>query len=245
MVGHRRRRAAPQARIRTSSSGGMRQRVMIAMALALEPQAADRRRADHRARRDDPGAGHRAHPRARHAERHGGAAHHPRPRRGRRHDPADLRDVRGVRGRDRDHARAVRTPRHPYTVGLLNSISRIDEEDPSELRPIEGAPPEQTRPPVGCPFAPRCAWRLPRVLDRHAAARARTATPPAAGARCHHRRDRRRRTASRCHNPPTDEEAARGPTARARVPAGAAAGRSRPTCTAARTPTAQALAHDA
>ena len=51
-------------------------------------------------------------------------------------------------------------PRHPYTIGLLNSISRIDQE-PSELRPIEGAPPEQTRPPEGCPFAPRCAWRLP------------------------------------------------------------------------------------
>ena len=51
-------------------------------------------------------------------------------------------------------------PRHPYTIGLLNSISRIDRE-PSELRPIEGAPPEQTRPPEGCPFAPRCAWRLP------------------------------------------------------------------------------------
>jgi oligopeptide/dipeptide ABC transporter ATP-binding protein len=52
-------------------------------------------------------------------------------------------------------------PRHPYTVGLLNSISRIDVDEPAALHPIEGAPPEQTREPVGCPFAPRCAWRLP------------------------------------------------------------------------------------
>ena len=41
-------------------SGGMRQRVMIAMALVLRSEAADRRRADHRARRDHPGADPRA-----------------------------------------------------------------------------------------------------------------------------------------------------------------------------------------
>jgi oligopeptide/dipeptide ABC transporter ATP-binding protein len=52
-------------------------------------------------------------------------------------------------------------PRHPYTVGLLNSISRIDAEESRPVRAIEGQPPEQTMPPTGCPFAPRCAWRLP------------------------------------------------------------------------------------
>jgi len=52
-------------------------------------------------------------------------------------------------------------PHHPYTVGLLNSISRIDAENPADLHPIEGAPPDGTREPTGCPFAPRCAWRLP------------------------------------------------------------------------------------
>jgi oligopeptide/dipeptide ABC transporter ATP-binding protein len=52
-------------------------------------------------------------------------------------------------------------PRHPYTVGLLNSISRIDAAESGPVRAIEGQPPEQTVPPTGCPFAPRCAWRLP------------------------------------------------------------------------------------
>jgi oligopeptide/dipeptide ABC transporter ATP-binding protein len=52
-------------------------------------------------------------------------------------------------------------PRHPYTVGLLHSVARIDVEDPGPVRAIEGQPPDGSRQPVGCPFAPRCAWRLP------------------------------------------------------------------------------------
>jgi oligopeptide/dipeptide ABC transporter ATP-binding protein len=51
-------------------------------------------------------------------------------------------------------------PRHPYTVGLLHSIPRLDAEPEEELTPIEGAPPDQRSEPVGCPFAPRCRWRL-------------------------------------------------------------------------------------
>jgi oligopeptide transport system ATP-binding protein len=52
-------------------------------------------------------------------------------------------------------------PRHPYTVGLLHSIPRLDTPEGEPLIPIEGTPPDLRRAPVGCPFAPRCAWRLP------------------------------------------------------------------------------------
>jgi oligopeptide/dipeptide ABC transporter ATP-binding protein len=50
-------------------------------------------------------------------------------------------------------------PRHPYTVGLLNAAPRIDDRGEA-LRPIEGAPPDLEEPPTGCPFAPRCRWRV-------------------------------------------------------------------------------------
>jgi oligopeptide/dipeptide ABC transporter ATP-binding protein len=56
-------------------------------------------------------------------------------------------------------------PRHPYTVGLLHSIPRLDGEV-GQLRPIEGSPPDLRREPVGCPFAPRCAWRLDACWQR-------------------------------------------------------------------------------
>ncbi len=46
-------------------------------------------------------------------------------------------------------------PRHPYTVGLLQSIPRLDEGR-GELVPIQGQPPDLSRPIVGCPFADRC-----------------------------------------------------------------------------------------
>ena len=49
-------------------------------------------------------------------------------------------------------------PRHPYTLGLLSSVPRLDEERHSQLRTIEGAPPDLLLPPPGCPFMPRCAF---------------------------------------------------------------------------------------
>jgi oligopeptide transport system ATP-binding protein len=49
-------------------------------------------------------------------------------------------------------------PRHPYTLGLLSSVPRLDEERHSQLITIEGAPPDLLQPPPGCPFMPRCAF---------------------------------------------------------------------------------------
>jgi oligopeptide/dipeptide ABC transporter ATP-binding protein len=53
-------------------------------------------------------------------------------------------------------------PRHPYTEGLLRSVPRLDEPRRSKLAPIEGQPPDLTRLPQGCSFAPRCHWRVDR-----------------------------------------------------------------------------------
>jgi oligopeptide/dipeptide ABC transporter ATP-binding protein len=53
-------------------------------------------------------------------------------------------------------------PRHPYTRGLLASLPRIDAPRTGRLRSIRGTPPEPSRLPSGCPFAPRCSERLPR-----------------------------------------------------------------------------------
>ncbi len=52
-------------------------------------------------------------------------------------------------------------PRHPYTVGLLRSIPRLDAAG-DRLTPIEGQPPDLARLPTGCTFHPRC----PNALDR-------------------------------------------------------------------------------
>ena len=52
-------------------------------------------------------------------------------------------------------------PRHPYTLGLLQSVPRLDAERKAALHPIEGQPPNMLRPPSMCPFAPRCRFEVP------------------------------------------------------------------------------------
>jgi oligopeptide transport system ATP-binding protein len=49
-------------------------------------------------------------------------------------------------------------PSHPYTLGLLGSIPRLDAVRKSKLTPIEGLPPDLIDAPPGCPFVPRCAY---------------------------------------------------------------------------------------
>jgi oligopeptide/dipeptide ABC transporter ATP-binding protein len=56
-------------------------------------------------------------------------------------------------------------PRHPYTLGLLRSVPRLDEPLRERLVPIEGQPPDLTRLPQGCAFAPRCTYRVDRCSE--------------------------------------------------------------------------------
>lgn len=49
-------------------------------------------------------------------------------------------------------------PLHPYTMGLIASIPDINQDKSKKLQPIIGSPPDMIHPPEGCPFAPRCPY---------------------------------------------------------------------------------------
>src|SRR6201991_4421062 len=55
-------------------------------------------------------------------------------------------------------------PRHPYTIGLMRSVPRLDLPRGIRLETIEGLPPDLRTPPAGCRFAPRCPHRLDTCL---------------------------------------------------------------------------------
>ena len=51
-------------------------------------------------------------------------------------------------------------PSHPYTLGLLGSLPRVDETEHNRLFSIDGQPPVLYQKPTSCPFAPRCKWAM-------------------------------------------------------------------------------------
>jgi oligopeptide/dipeptide ABC transporter ATP-binding protein len=52
------------------------------------------------------------------------------------------------------------SPRHPYTLGLLESVPRLDAPRRETLKPIEGTPRDMLSPPAACPFQPRCRYEV-------------------------------------------------------------------------------------
>jgi len=141
-------------------SGGMRQRVMIAMALALEPKLMI---ADEPTTALDVTIQAQVLELLRGLTEESGTAlilitH-------------DLGVVAGMTNRinvmyagfiveSATTADLFATPSHPYTVGLLHSIPRLDAQAGEPLVPIEGRPPDMRHEPTACPFAARCRWRL-------------------------------------------------------------------------------------
>ncbi len=58
-------------------------------------------------------------------------------------------------------------PRHPYTIGLMGSLPRVDEKEHNRLDSIEGLPPVLYEMPASCPFAPRCRWAIERCTKEN------------------------------------------------------------------------------
>src|SRR5512146_861138 len=57
-----------------------------------------------------------------------------------------------------------RQPLHPYTLALLQSLPRMDTGELDQVTAIPGSPPDATRLPPGCPFAPRCRFAINRCV---------------------------------------------------------------------------------
>jgi len=67
---------------------------------------------------------------------------------------------------ERGNAREIyHHPRHPYTLGLLRSVPRLDQARGQRLVPIDGQPPDLTRLDAGCSFRPRCVFAVERCAE--------------------------------------------------------------------------------
>jgi oligopeptide transport system ATP-binding protein len=62
-------------------------------------------------------------------------------------------------------AEIYRNPRHPYTIGLLRSVPRLDQPRKSKLEPIDGQPPDLWNLPPGCSFSPRCKFVIDKCAE--------------------------------------------------------------------------------
>ncbi len=58
-------------------------------------------------------------------------------------------------------------PRHPYTLALLKSVPRMDQPRKAKLDPVEGQPPDLTRLDEGCSFRPRCAYAVEKCASAY------------------------------------------------------------------------------
>ena len=61
------------------------------------------------------------------------------------------------------------SPRHPYTIGLLGSLPRLDEAPGTKLISIPGQPPDLVALPEGCPFTPRCIYQTEQCIEENPA----------------------------------------------------------------------------
>ena len=58
-------------------------------------------------------------------------------------------------------------PKHPYTIALLQTLPELEGERAERLESIEGQPPDQLRAPTSCPFAPRCSYAYDRCSQEN------------------------------------------------------------------------------
>ena len=125
----------------------------------VQPRAAHRRRAHHRARRHGAGADPRPHARPAEGVRLRDHHDHPRPRASSPSSPTTSSSCTAARRSSTARSTTSSTGReHPYTWGLLSSVTRLDRLRTSGSSRSPGQPPSLINVPSGCAFHPRCPY---------------------------------------------------------------------------------------